>query len=144
MGGAVGDCNGLTENVVRYDSPTFGGFSVSASWGEDDLWDVAARYSGEYNGFKLAVAAAYNQVRAEDFCNASLLLVTCGFGIPAATTTLAPLDADYFQIGAYVEHVPTGLWLYGAYGKFDDDTPQHFGLLGGAERRHLVHQGRSA
>jgi hypothetical protein len=26
MGGAWGDCNGLTQNVVRYDSPTFGGF----------------------------------------------------------------------------------------------------------------------
>ena len=38
------------------------GFSVSASWGEDDMWDVAARYSGEFNGFKLAVAAAYNDV----------------------------------------------------------------------------------
>ena len=62
MGGAVGDCNGLTENVIRYDSPTFHGFSVSASWGEDDMWDVAARYSGEFNGFKLAVAAAYTDV----------------------------------------------------------------------------------
>ena len=41
MGGAWGDCNGLTQNVIRYDSPTFGGFSVSASWGEDDMWDVA-------------------------------------------------------------------------------------------------------
>ena len=28
---------------------------------------------------------------------------------------------DYFQIGAYVEHVPTGLWLYGAYGHIDPD-----------------------
>ena len=47
---------------IRYDSPTFHGFSISASWGEDDFWDVAARYSGEFNGFKLAVAAAYNDV----------------------------------------------------------------------------------
>src|SRR5690606_2364692 len=31
-GGANGDCNGATQHVVRYDSPTFGGFSVSASW----------------------------------------------------------------------------------------------------------------
>ncbi len=61
MAGTVcGDCNGLTQNVVRYDSPTFGGFSVSASWGEDDIWDVAARYAGEFNGFKLAAAAAYS------------------------------------------------------------------------------------
>ena len=28
-------------------SPTFAGFSVSASWGQDDMWDVAARYAGE-------------------------------------------------------------------------------------------------
>ena len=62
MGGAVGDCNGSPQNVIRYNSPTFGGFSVSASWGEDDMWDVAARYAGEFNGFKLAAAAAYNEV----------------------------------------------------------------------------------
>ncbi|MEI9902379.1 MAG: hypothetical protein WDN31_22450 [Hyphomicrobium sp.] len=42
----IGDCNGDTQNVVRYDSPVFGGFSVSSSWGEDDMWDVAARYAG--------------------------------------------------------------------------------------------------
>jgi predicted porin len=27
--GIGGDCNGITDNVVRYDSPTFCGFSVS-------------------------------------------------------------------------------------------------------------------
>ena len=57
-GGAIGDCNGATQHVVRYDSPTFGGFSVSASWGEDDMWDVAARYAGEWNGIMFAAAAA--------------------------------------------------------------------------------------
>ena len=31
-----GDCDGIVMNGVRYDSPTFAGFSVSASWGEDD------------------------------------------------------------------------------------------------------------
>ena len=39
--------------AVRYDLPTWSGFSVSASWGDDDFWDVAARYSGECNGIKL-------------------------------------------------------------------------------------------
>ena len=62
MGGAWGDCNGLTQNSSATTSPTFGGFSVSASWGEDDMWDVAARYAGEFCGFKLAAAAAYNEV----------------------------------------------------------------------------------
>src|SRR5436309_2065925 len=28
-------------NVVRYDAPTFHGFTGIVAWGEDDLWDVA-------------------------------------------------------------------------------------------------------
>ncbi len=97
-GGAWGDCNGGTQNVVRYDSPTFGGFSVSASWGEDDMWDVAARYAGEFSGFKLAAAAAYNELSDENF------------GVVAGDTF------QYFQAGAFLMHVPTGLFAYGAYG----------------------------
>ncbi len=69
MGGAWGDCNGLTQNVVRYDLPTFGGFSVSASWGDDDMWDVAGRYAGEWAGFKLALAVAYNETSNQNYNN---------------------------------------------------------------------------
>ncbi|MCZ7596047.1 MAG: porin [Hyphomicrobium sp.] len=102
MGGAWGDCNGLTQNAVRYDSPVFGGFSVSASWGEDDFWDVAARYAGEHGGFKIAAAAAYNEVNDPNYNG--------GTGV----------DADYFQVGAYVEHVATGVFVYGAYGHLEN------------------------
>ncbi len=108
----VGDCNGLTQNVVRYDSPTFGGFSVSASWGEDDMWDVAARYAGEFNGFKLAAAAAYNEVSDT---------MTINVGCRAITTS-ATLDADYFQAGVYLEHVPTGIFGLVNYGKYDQTS----------------------
>jgi len=103
MGGAWGDCNGLTRNVVRYDSPSFGGFSVSASWGEDDMWDVAARYAGEFSGFKLAAAAAYNEVTDVDMGAA-----------PASSN-------NYFQAGVYLQHVPTGLFVLGNYGILDVD-----------------------
>ncbi len=104
-GGAAGDCFGVPLNVVRYDSPTFGGFSFSASWGEDDMWDVAARYAGEFGGFKLAVAGAYSE-SSDD--NAAL-----GNGVAGA---VGDVDSDYFQIGAYAQHVATGLFIYGAYG----------------------------
>jgi hypothetical protein len=101
MGGAWGDCNGLTRQAVRYDSPSFGGFSVSASWGEDDMWDVAARYAGEFSGFKVAAAAAYNEVSDDDM-------------------GAAPLSSnDYFQAGLYVQHVATGLFVLGNYGILD-------------------------
>jgi predicted porin len=109
MGGAWGDCNGLTHNSVRYDSPTFGGFSVSASWGEDDFWDVAARYAGEFGGFKLAAAAAYNETTDADFNN----FATLG----------APLnDMDYFQAGLYLQHVASGIFGMVNYGTIDFDT----------------------
>jgi hypothetical protein len=108
-GGAGGDCNGLTTNNVRYDTPTFGGFSASASWGEDDFWDIALRYAGEHHGFKLAIAAAYDE--STDSTG------TGGGG--------APLDGDinYFQIGAYIQSVDRGIFLYGAYGHLEQEGP---------------------
>ena len=51
---------------MRYDSNVYSGFSVSASWGEDDMWAVSARYAGEWRDFKVAVAAAFNQSTDEN------------------------------------------------------------------------------
>lgn len=107
-GGAWGDCNGNTQNVVRYDTPTFAGFSASASWGEDDMWDVAVRYAGEFGGFKFAAAAAYNEITGGGEPNWH------GGGLDDPKT-------QYFQVGAYLQHVPTGLFAYGAYGNNDLD-----------------------
>ena len=45
--------------LVRYDTPAFVGFTVSASWGEDDEADVALRYAGEFSGLKVAAAVGY-------------------------------------------------------------------------------------
>ncbi len=125
MGGAWGDCNGLTRNAIRYDSPTWHGFSVSADWGDDDFWDVAARYSGEFNGFKLSAAAAYNQWTDG---NGSLFgsPTTVSFNGISGSNFLSgtypdPGRADYFQAGVYAEHVPTGLWGLVNYGRLDDN-----------------------
>lgn len=96
------DCNGIPLNSVRYDSPTFGGFSVSASWGEDDFWDIAARYAGEHHGFKLAVATAYSESRDG----------TSGFNQAD--------QSEFFQIGAYLQHIASGLFLYSAYGELNE------------------------
>jgi predicted porin len=108
-GGVWGDGNGLPTNSIRYDSPTFGGFSVSASWGESDFWDIAARYAGEWHDFKVSVAGAYSQSSADNINSVNMV---------------QPAGTGYFQIGAYVEHVPTGLFAYGAYGHLDyfDDS----------------------
>jgi hypothetical protein len=97
--GIGADCNGVPTNAIRYDTPTIAGFSASASWGEDDFWDVAARYAREFGSFKFKTEGAYSWVgdRADG------------------------VDAEYFQIGAMLMHMPTGLWLYGAYGAEDNN-----------------------
>ena len=157
MGGNWGDCNGLPQEAVRYDSPTFAGFSISASWGADDFWDVAARYAGEFAGFKLAVAAAYNEV-TDEFYNLpggpanGLLerLSVAGLIAPFVPGTHCTPNCDglipdngkeqYFQIGAYLQHVPTGLWALYNYGHLEDNftglnaAETHYGKIGVRQR----------
>jgi hypothetical protein len=108
-GGTAADCDGYPNNNVRYDSPVFAGFSLSASWGEDDIWAVSGRYSGEFNGVKLAAAIAYVESKDENG--------------PGGLEQFDSFDTAALQIGAYVEHVPTGLFVYGAYGQDYIDTP---------------------
>ena len=99
----------MPRNVVRYDSPTFGGFSVSASWGEDDIWAITTRYAGEWNSIKVAAVASYFE-STDQALNGGI----------SGGTDLIPFNTQrYFQAGAYVEHVPTGLFIYGAYGHDD-------------------------
>lgn len=104
-----GDCNGIVSTGVRYDSPVFAGFSVSASWGEDDFWEVAGRYAGKAFGFKLAGGIAYSENLSE---------LTQPPLVPAAT--LEVKDSSYFQVGGYAEHIDTGLFLHASYGTEDN------------------------
>lgn len=103
-----GDCDGLVMNAVRYDSPVFAGFSASASWGEDDDWEVAARYSGQLNGFKVSLGVGYSENTAENIAVA----------LPAGSKK----DSSFFQAGGYVEHMATGLFVHGAYGREDNSN----------------------
>jgi hypothetical protein len=105
-GGANGDCDGIPSNVVRYDTPTFAGFGMSASWGEDDVWALSGRYAGEFNGIKLAAAIAYHHSSDETG--------TIGAVLNSARAN-GGLDVGHLQTGAYIEHVASGLWVYGAY-----------------------------
>lgn len=101
-----GDCNGIVMNGVRYDTPTFAGFSASASWGEDDFWELAARYSGEVAGFKVAAGIGYTVMNDE---NTSI-------AVPAAHK-----DSEFFQAGVYIQHIGTGLFVHGIYGEEDNN-----------------------
>ena len=101
-----GDCNGVVMNDVRYDTPAFAGFSASASWGEDDFWEVGLRYSGEHAGFKILLGAGYSEFTDETVTSA----------LPAGSHK----DSSFFQAGGYIQHIGTGLFLHAAYGHEDN------------------------
>ncbi|MGL4395529.1 MAG: porin [Hyphomicrobium sp.] len=128
-------------NIVRYDTPSFNGVTLSASWGEDDTKDAAIRYTGEGLGFKLAAAAgiaAWTDGRPGN---------QRGCAKPKATP-----DLDCWEIGgsASLLHVASGLFINAAtgfgrdnnmktlYGGRDvDDTATFAYLVGGIEQPWL-------
>lgn len=116
-----GDCNGIVMNGVRYDTPTIGGFSFSASWGEDDFWEIAGRYAGEVAGFKLAFGVGYSEMHDE-------------------TTTGAAVardkDSQFFQVGGYAQHLATGFFVHAAYGYEDNNDTL---LLNGRRAKNGEH-----
>ncbi|WP_366029555.1 porin [Hyphomicrobium sp.] len=101
-----GDCNGIVMNGVRYDTPTIAGLSVSASWGEDDFWEVAGRYAGEVAGFKLALGIGYSEMHDE---------ATTGAAVSSQK------DTQFFQVGGYAQHLATGFFVHAAYGHEDNN-----------------------
>lgn len=94
---------GGRRNIVRYDTPEFAGFVATASWGEDDYWDVALIYKGEFHDFKLAGRVGYGNSTDPTASN-------CGG--PAAD-----FECEWGGAAATVQHTPTGLYVYGGYGK---------------------------
>ncbi len=114
--GIANDCAGGRLNGVRYDTPTFAGFSLSASWGEDDYWDIAARYSGEFSGIKVSLATAYSESTDSNI-----------LGFVGGNDS----DSQYFQVGGMVKHLASGLWVHGTYGVNEvDDVNQPNDIVG--------------
>ena len=133
-GGGIGaDCNGFPQNGVRYDSPTWAGFSVSGGFAEDDVWDIALKYAADWNSIKFSAAAGFSQATDEGCFAAGSpsARAACGSsGGSGAGVVLggggAPfqdfrMDRNVAQVGASILHVPSGLWAYGLYQHEEND-----------------------
>jgi len=115
-GGASGYFAGEGDrrNVVRYISPTFAGFAVSASVSGDDYWDIALRYAREFKDFRVGFGAGYSQ--DTDVTTANISGASC-------TSSDAESDRSCQSIGmsGSLMHVPTGLYIASAYGWNHDE-----------------------
>jgi hypothetical protein len=55
---------------ARYDTPIMGGFVLSAAWGKDNVWDVAARYQTSWKAFRFAAGVGYMDDRDRQYRDA--------------------------------------------------------------------------
>jgi len=109
-----GDCfehGPSRRDAVRYDTPTWHGFVLSGAFGEDDFWDAALRYTGEWHGFRVAAGVGHRWYldREPDV------------PVPAAAPTGALQDTDRRQwlTSASIMHVASGLFVSGAYTRYE-------------------------
>jgi predicted porin len=106
--------NGERPDIIRYNSPEFGGFEVVAAWGEDDLWDAALVYEGKVGDFELAGRVGYAEYTDES-------------SGPGSDHCLGPsgsvsgIKCREFGASGTIWHKPSGLYVYGAYGQLQDD-----------------------
>jgi len=97
------DGAGRTLNF-RYDTPSFYGFILSTSFGENDYADVALRFSKEWNSIRFAAAAGYVWRSS-----------------PGRLGEDEEPDEEQFSASASIMHTPSGLFLTGAYAQRDID-----------------------
>jgi predicted porin len=115
-------------SVVRYDSPAFAGFTGSAAWGENDLWDVALTYAGEIGDFKVLARAGYGQSNDPGTNNPSTgasAYVTGGTTCISSTSNVSSIpgfQCSWAGAGATIQHKPTGLFVFGGWGEQTIDT----------------------
>jgi hypothetical protein len=129
MGGNPGE--GFRYNVVKYETPLIAGFMGSAAWGEDDLWDVALRYAGAHGDFKLAAGIGYQQ-----WSDGNGSVERGCARVNNATSAGTDTSCRELGLSASVMHVPTGLFIAGAYGyRIDDNRPNLDPMLSGSRRK---------
>ncbi len=111
-------------SLVKYVTPELAGFAVSAAWGEDDFWDVALRWKGEFSGFKLVAGIGYGEVLDSTQTKTVCTAVQVG-GLDSDT------DCHQFGGSLSVLHEPTGLFVNFGTGVKKDDLLQDTNLFAG-------------
>jgi predicted porin len=134
--------DGARFDSVRYDSPSIAGFKVSASWGENDMWDVALRYAGLLGGrFKTAAGIAYGARTDADGGPDGI----AGSNMNGCIIDDGEVDCHQIGMSGSIMDMGTGLFIHGAYGiTTDENKPagvdnenSFFYLQGGIEKKFM-------
>jgi hypothetical protein len=137
--------DGGYRDVIRYDSPTLAGFTLSASWGDavsatdpdgnGDAYDIALRYAGEFSGFKVVGGLGWRHDEDLTINLADITSLTIGTG-----------DVETILASASVKHAQSGIFLSGYYADQDWDLGLNlktWTVQGGVESKWLTNAGAS-
>jgi hypothetical protein len=102
-------------NHVMYEAPTIAGFTLQAAVAEDNYWDVALRYAGEFGGFRLAFGIGYQE--DSEFNNPANGTSIVAGSNSVACTSLCDVKTQEVKGSASLLHVPTGLFVTGSGGQ---------------------------
>jgi hypothetical protein len=65
IGSSTSNMDGLGRaDVLRYDSPRFGGLALATSLTDNSSWDIAADYRAKFGGIRIRVQAQHNNTNA--------------------------------------------------------------------------------
>ncbi len=113
---------------IQYRTPTIAGFTLGASFGEDNYWDAALRYAGEFNGIRIAAAVGYS-VRSE-YNQTVVYTLNQNTGVVGASggsggfgcTINCDKEVKQLAGSLSIRHMPTGLFFTGAAGQRDNNN----------------------
>ncbi len=109
---------------VKYTSPFFlgqtksAGFQVQTSWGMDDTFGIALRYTEQLGAFRLAAGIGYTQFTGPDILQCS----NPSGAANVATTTSSSADCWSLNGSASLMHQPTGLYVSAGAGELVDNN----------------------
>ncbi len=122
--------------MIRWDSPTWQGFILSASIGEaGDYWGVMLRYANEFNGVRVAAGIGYEDATDRFTRNSCVPIANFPAVAPQTVDCVNPPGAGPANLvdngevmawgaGLSLLHVPSGLFAQGHYmvANYDDPT----------------------
>ena len=119
------DCNGIYRNGIRYDLPAFGPVSVAIGYANDDIYDIAAKYSDKIGGLdvKFHIGYAYNADGGQNVAETTTVVgaptdtgMTAGGNpvlAPSSTTIVGDTDSEMLTMQLGVMDPESG--LFGAF-----------------------------
>lgn len=121
LAGLVVPYDGGRAQALRYDTPTIAGFIGAVAWQDNDSWDAALRWAGEFGGVRLAAGIGYRDQKSQTLVNVinlvDLLKLDVAGSHKAASGSVSAM------------HMATGVFLNAFYSQVRYDLTGELSVL---------------